>query len=911
VLIFLIPLKIIISTFHFEEITAKTECYCSISIIITKKTCNLNSFLLLLNVQVNIIILILKLSFNFKLEWIKIFSVLFIIVLLPFAGKSSAQVSYWKQCEGPFSGTVRSMYRAQDGKMFAGSCYAIGGIYLSTNDGYNWRQIGSFGDYIYTFCMNKKNGSLYVGTSYGIYCTTDLGKNWRNKSSGLQDLNTISIDIDYSNGFMYAVTMHSTSSSPDPIKGIHLSTNNGDSWINISNGIETKNIYNVFVDSVSKRLFCGSLQGVLYSTNFGQNWKIIDLPGWSVYSIIRSKISNQLILGQSNGVFISNDNGESWNKITDIKDTYWLRQLIEIPGTGEIIASNNQKIYILKYEYNDWQVTKTISGIPYSINDCNINSKGEYFISTDLNGIYISRNNGSSWDAIGVANASVRTIFKHPKSGNIFIGTLKGPYILSEQCNSWALARMLPMDVRAFTIANNNVFLAGAYDDNKIYLSYNNGLSWEQTGSGLPKSVIVLKVNKRTKTVFAGTYDGIFKSTDNGNNWRPVGNGINFASIKAILSDKNDEEILAGTSSGIYLSNNDGESWQYLRNDLSDKFIWCLASNDKDGYIYSGTYYDGVFRSKDFGRNWEQIITSLVGLNIRSIVVNSKGEVFAASHGAGIYRLNRDGKSWSDLNLGLYNSYVNTLFVDIDDKIYAGVENGGVYYSTDAIIPVSVFPGDANHDCKVDLKDIYPLVRYYGNEGDGRFNANVQWLQQKVYFSKGWEPVESCYADCDGDGLVNSKDVLPVIYNWGNTCVGINAEKEDDIVICETLLLELDKFPRSESVNKLREEILNFMKTKLRPLPLFLLKQNYPNPFNSSTQIRYFIPQETKEIKFIVYSAIGQIMWKRSVPDVLPGYHEIFFEAIDETNKPFCSGVYYLVMYIKESYQVIRMLMIK
>ena len=66
-------------------------------------------------------------------------------------------------------------------------------------------------------------------------------------------------------------------------------------------------------------------------------------------------------------------------------------------------------------------------------------------------------------------------------------------------------------------------------------------------------------------------------------------------------------------------------------------------------------------------------------------------------------------------------------------------------------------PGDVNHDCIVDMKDIEMLAEHYG-----RFRG------EKKY--RGW-------ADINKDGLVDIRDIVVSAWHYGKTCKRTNRMK--------------------------------------------------------------------------------------------------------------------------------------
>lgn len=82
-----------------------------------------------------------------------------------------------------------------------------------------------------------------------------------------------------------------------------------------------------------------------------------------------------------------------------------------------------------------------------------------------------------------------------------------------------------------------------------------------------------------------------------------------------------------------------------------------------------------------------------------------------------------------------------------------------------------VWPGDANDNGVVSLRDVLNVGLAYGNTGSSRANASTSWNPQhadnwKKSFRSG---LNYKYADCNGDGKVDANDLAPIYSNWSDT----------------------------------------------------------------------------------------------------------------------------------------------
>ncbi len=102
------------------------------------------------------------------------------------------------------------------------------------------------------------------------------------------------------------------------------------------------------------------------------------------------------------------------------------------------------------------------------------------------------------------------------------------------------------------------------------------------------------------------------------------------------------------------------------------------------------------------------------------------------------------------------------------------VVSGGYIYSDAIKITVDkkgVYPGDADDDGIVNGRDVLYLGLAYGASGSPRVSPSNNWNAQHAenwskYFKGG---VNYKYADCNGDGSIDSNDITAIHDNWSET----------------------------------------------------------------------------------------------------------------------------------------------
>lgn len=106
-------------------------------------------------------------------------------------------------------------------------------------------------------------------------------------------------------------------------------------------------------------------------------------------------------------------------------------------------------------------------------------------------------------------------------------------------------------------------------------------------------------------------------------------------------------------------------------------------------------------------------------------------------------------------------------------------------------------------------------------------------------------------------------------------------------------------------------EIITAVDELLDPLPTsFKLYQNYPNPFNPETTIQFDLPQATGVV-ISIYNLQGQLVRTLLETKKEAGFHEIIWNARDETGKIMSSGVYLYRIEAGEYMEVRKLMLLR
>lgn len=398
----------------------------------------------------------------------------------------------------------------------------------STDYGVTWESISmnqplSFG----ITSMSGSINNIFVGTTNGLYLSTNQGLSWTNVLSDVYiwnlSVNNNSIVANVSNNFGYYIV---------------YSSNNGQSWFTSNDsGIYNKTCSDILIKNNSL-FYASQVAGVFESTDFGNSWYPSN-NGLYSFDIRNLFAGNSLFVTTDCGTFRSTDFGETWNY-----------------NNEHMLGSNcifNGKLYAADM-YNS--------------------------------NIYYSGNDGNDWINISSTCGSV-TCF-HPYNNTLYI-TGSGYLFSSNDGEAFTQIVMDPyFYINEISSINNTLFLVG--EDGNVYSS-NDAINWQPCSNGLPKtfsSVKLIKANSTSLFVYVQAMNdstGIYRSMDLGNTWVKVFDGHYPKNI--IVSNDYVISLSDSWNGGVFASVDNGNNWFNFNEgiNLNQMALTTLIQNDSSFYI--------------------------------------------------------------------------------------------------------------------------------------------------------------------------------------------------------------------------------------------------------------------------------------------------------------------------------------
>ena len=244
--------------------------------------------------------------------------------------------------------------------------YQWGNLYKSTNGGNNmdyigWSWNGERINWSAPLAMDPVDSDILYFGSYRVWKSTNGGSSW----------NDVSGDITKGiNQYFHTITTIAVSplNNNIVIAGtgdglIHISTNAGATWENITNGIPDRWITRVIADPYDENTIYATISGfrwdeqlphVYKSEDLGQTWQSIsgNLPELPVNDIVLDPMyPGYIYIGTDAGVFFTNNNGQEWFMLSDgLPSAAVVAMKIHNPSRSLVIGTYGVSMYRLNLD---------------------------------------------------------------------------------------------------------------------------------------------------------------------------------------------------------------------------------------------------------------------------------------------------------------------------------------------------------------------------------------------------------------------------------------------------------------------------------------------------------------------------------------------------------------------------------
>ncbi len=510
--------------------------------------------------------------------------------------------------------------------------YDFYGLYKSTNAGQSFYTLYDYTDgnllgwdpnagtassgneggqsfYDLSLAVNPNNANIIFVGGVNLYRSTNGGSSWTCSAYWLQGAGYPYAHADYhALTYVDGNTLYAGNDG-----GIFVSTDNGDSWTDISNNLGIAQVARIGVSATNPNLIMAGMQDNGTNKFDGSSWTIV--YGGDGCETIADPTNDNIIYASYvyGAIYRSTNGGSSWSSIkaTSSEQGAWITPYVMDPNDHNTLYAGYQNVY------------KTT-------------------------------NAGYSWTRLGYAYGSGQIIELEvaPSNPNYI-------YYIKQYWDGQSLHYYVGMTNNGgsnwYNIGDNLPLSEAA--PTSIAISYDD-----------PQKVWI---------TFSGYKDGIkvYKSTDGGQTWTNYSDGLPNLPVNAIVYQKGSDDLLyVGCDVGVYYRDNSMSSWANYSDGLPNTLIKELEiyydnANPANSRLRAATYGRSVWETPL--ANTSTICYTPTNLNAERITSSTAKLSWNPVSGAASYDVRYkpvSSATWNEQNTT--DAYLNVGGLDLDNVEY-------------------------------------------------------------------------------------------------------------------------------------------------------------------------------------------------------------------------------------------------
>ena len=580
----------------------------------------------------------------------------------------------------------------------------------------------------------------------GIWKTENAGLSWRAVADDLPILSVTALAMcDSQPNVMYAGTGEGFYNFDAIIgDGLFKSVDGGESWeqvLSTVNQPEFKYVNRIIVSPTDPDLvLVATNTGIERSDDGGASWTEVYQPSGRTQQIIANPQNFLTQYATVNGVGVvkSIDAGLNWSPTGSVTAGFARIEMAIAPSDTAILyasfVGSGSSLYGF-YRSDDagasWSnlgnspnwlgsqgwYDNTLVVSPFDANEIIVGGLDLYRII--VNSHTMSATKLTNWYAgagYPYVHADQHMLLTIPGTGgnySLLAGNDGGVFFSNDNGVTWS-QRDDGYNVTQFYDADKHPAIQefiGGTQDNGTNLSPNNATSSSAWDEAIGGDGFECSWNKHDGNIVYGSlyYSRLYKSTDGGNSFQSVGNGLPQSNVfyTSIGMDPRDSDVLlvVGDNNTLNRTADGGATWEIISGDFANtsRKIFQFSSVNSN-IVWAASTSFGINVSTDHGRHFQLVNPPatapggyVLGIATHPDLENSAFITFGVSGGPKIFRTDDLGQSWTDITGNLPNVPVHTLIVlpfdtsrfwiGTDIGLFESPDNGATWAYANSGIP--------------------------------------------------------------------------------------------------------------------------------------------------------------------------------------------------------------------------------
>ena len=559
-----------------------------------------------------------------------------------FLYSSPILLGQWSDLGGPPGGNIEILARDPQNPqtIYAGTNTSF---FKSVDGGFVWNELDALPNG-QPFALAVKPGDssvLYAAIrSNGLLRSDDGGESWTNLFGGINFAKFLLTDAQNPEVLYLAGNIPGSA----PVDTVHKSTDGGQNWSRADSGfpagflnrggtvtglvMNPEDPADLFA-AITWTIGSTQMHALVKTTDGGASWTSSDtgLPSSERSGPMAIDPNDPAILYAtvSNEIYLSTDAAGSWQSPSDSPSSNW-RDLAVNPENSDVYIAGTTGVFKSTDTGDHWSDTQlglethALEVAPAVLAaGNNIASGATIFAGSIGAGVFRSTDDGQSWSnpSRGISAEASALTFDPFDPTTLLAGTTGGLVFRSTGGGPWfpvgsVVAAGSTVSALVFDPNDSSTIYAGVslvLGPGGVFKLNEEKTNWTAFNNGLPdrprvKALVMDPFDPLQ--LFAGVgNEGVFRSSDGGENWEAANTGLTNTRIESLLIDPdNPNTLLAGSGNGVFISFNQGDTWTAAAGFPSNVVITDIVNVPGTRTFYAGSFNPGIFQSGDGGENW-------------------------------------------------------------------------------------------------------------------------------------------------------------------------------------------------------------------------------------------------------------------------------------------------------------------
>ncbi|NER79668.1 MAG: hypothetical protein F6K42_08810 [Leptolyngbya sp. SIO1D8] len=339
------------------------------------------------------------------------------------------------------------------------------------------------------------------------------------------------------------------------------------------------------------------------------------------------------------------------------------------------------------------------------------------FATTSGDGLYRSADGGNTWKTVnnGLASLDLRWVEVSPANSQLaFTQTHNGRLYRTDNGGTQWTAVLTDTPANTLAFSQSDALLLLGDDQGTLWQSEDNGNSWQEMAqlpaAGAIQKIVVTADGAVGQIIYVGTaLDGVYQSSDRGQTFIPMNDGLTDLRIQDLLVTPNNLVIISTWEAGAWQWDSAQAQWQEMAQGLTrDKQAYGMEvphfyelavspAYGTDHELFLGGF-DGLFRSQEDIPLWSQLET----LSPSAVIEMAVSPTFAvdqtiaiATYVGELYISSDGGETWKaihqDLHLPRFTLDFQPLGDDQDPRRFFDIDLSSNYAEDETLFSTILY----------------------------------------------------------------------------------------------------------------------------------------------------------------------------------------------------------------------------